>query len=156
MKRLEPEINLKTIAILAAEREEENEAFRIFLEQCNPLRIDKQVAALNLLVSAKIDCTACGNCCRKLMISVLPVEEPFFAEHFKITPNQARNKYLSTGLSGAQIMASMPCVFLNNNRCSIYKNRFTDCREFPHLHKPGFARRLWSTLTHYSICPNHL
>ncbi len=148
-----PEINLANIGVLAAEREEENEAFRSFLEGRDPVMIDEQVAALNLLMAAQIDCTACGNCCRKLMISVSPVEEPFFAKHFKVTPDEARVKYLSTGLSGTHIMASMPCVFLNNNRCSIYESRFTDCREFPHLHQPGFTRRLWSTLTHYAMCP---
>jgi hypothetical protein len=147
------ETDLTNIALFAVEREEENEAFRSFLEQRDTVMIDEKVAEINLAVSGEIDCTACGNCCRKLMISILPQEEPFFAEHFQLPAAEAREKYLSGGLSGDHIMTSMPCVFLAGNRCSIYSSRFTDCSAFPHLDKPGFTRRLWSTLTNYGICP---
>jgi hypothetical protein len=35
----------------------------------------------------------------------------------------------------------------------VYENRFSSCREFPHLHKPGFNTRLFETFMHYNICP---
>ncbi len=51
------------------------------------------------------------------------------------------------------IINSIPCHFLKDTTCTIYQNRFTECREFPHLHKANFKARFFSTIQYYSMCP---
>ena len=147
------ETNLEYISEQASLREDEHDAFREFLSRKDAGEIDQAVHLLNKEVSAGIDCTSCGNCCSKLMISILPGERSVFAGHYGISQEEADEKYLSTSIGGKSIMTAMPCVFLDDKKCTIYSKRFTDCREFPHLHQPGFTRRLWATLTNYAICP---
>lgn len=111
------------------------------------------VHRLNDEISPKIDCTLCGNCCKSLMVGIKPEERIFFAEHFQLSNEEAAEKYLATGINGDTIMSNMPCVFLKENSCTIYEDRFSDCREFPHLHQDGFVNRLFSVLSSYGMCP---
>jgi len=145
--------DLGIIAALAEEKEEEHYAFRIFIKGIDGQKIDESVQRLNAAISAQIDCTSCGNCCKSLMVSIKPEERPYFGRHFWLEQDQAELQYLATGASGDTIMANMPCVFLEGNKCSIYASRFTDCREFPHLHKDGFSSRLFSVISSYGRCP---
>lgn len=60
------ETNLKKIAQLAEEKEEENFEFRSFLKETaiSEGKIDKIVQNLYKKYSTLIDCTKCGNCCK--------------------------------------------------------------------------------------------
>jgi uncharacterized protein len=145
--------NLAIIAELAAEREEENYGFRSFLKHSDNGQVDDMVYSLNNSIAPQIDCTQCGNCCKSLMISIAPHEETFFSKYFNLPQTKATDKYLSKGISGGTIMSNMPCIFLADNKCTVYENRFTDCREFPHLHKPNFSSRFFGMIFYYGKCP---
>jgi hypothetical protein len=149
----QPETNLAIIAALAEEREDENYDFRTFLKGHNCDEVDAIVHKLNDEISREIDCTQCGNCCKSLMVSILPEERHFFGEHFRMDQQAAAKKYLAEGTAGDTIMSNMPCVFLSENKCTVYENRFSDCREFPHLHKDNFTGRLFSVIGNYGMCP---
>ena len=64
------ETNLVTIAANAADKEEENNHFISFLKKRDNAALDEVAHGLNNKVSNDIDCTACGNCCRSLVINV--------------------------------------------------------------------------------------
>ena len=145
--------DLEQIAALAEAGEDELHDFRLFLKRQDKEAIDERVHRLNDEISSRIDCTNCGNCCKTLMVGILPEERPFFAAHFKLSSQEAGEQYLATGASGDTIMSNMPCVFLCENKCTVYENRFTDCREFPHLHKKNFTGRLFSVMNSYGRCP---
>jgi uncharacterized protein len=145
--------NPAAIAALAEEREDENYAFRSFLKMQDSDKVDALVHQLNDNIAPQIDCTTCGNCCKSLMISITPPERPFFASHFNLPQEEASKKYLTQSVGGDTIMSTMPCIFLSENKCTVYEQRFTDCREFPHLHKPGFTNRLFGMVMYYGTCP---
>lgn len=145
--------DLKQIECIAAKKEGENERFRIFLKQQDSDEIDLTVHKLNAEVTAEIDCTQCGNCCKSLMINVTVEETTLLATHLQLSKDDVKKIYLEESEEGQMIINKIPCHFLTNNRCSIYENRFTDCRDFPHLHKPHFTGRLFGTMMYYSICP---
>jgi uncharacterized protein len=145
--------DLTVIASLAEEREEENYQFRIFLKNRDGQQVDDMVHQLNDAIAPQIDCTQCGNCCKTLMIGIAPEERPFFAQHFNLSPADAEAQYLTQSMDGDTIMANMPCVFLCDNKCTVYEQRFADCRNFPNLHQPGFVHRLFSMVMHYGTCP---
>ncbi|MBC7887436.1 MAG: YkgJ family cysteine cluster protein [Ferruginibacter sp.] len=145
--------DLKKIETIAAEKEDENDRFRIFLKQQDEEYIDSIVHALNEQITAQIDCTQCGNCCKSLMINVSTEEIALLATEFQTSPADVKERYIEESDEGQLIINSIPCHFLSGTTCSIYEHRFTDCRDFPHLHKPGFTRRLFGTLMNYAICP---
>jgi uncharacterized protein len=147
------QINLTAIATLAEEREDENYEFRSFLKMREEDKVDAVVHQLNDEITPMIDCTKCGNCCKSLMISITPPERSFFASHFNLPQLEANEKYLTQSAGGDTIMNTMPCIFLADDKCTVYEQRFTDCREFPHLHKPGFTSHLFGMIMYYGKCP---
>ena len=133
--------------------EEENDAFRLYLKGFNSDELDKKVHELNEVITPAIDCTVCGACCRQLMINVTEEEKIAVANHLNISPLQFKYEYLEESLQGKLIINTIPCHFLSDSKCSIYENRFTECRAFPHLHESNFKGRLFGTLVHYAMCP---
>ena len=132
---------------------EENLAFRQFLKGRNSNDIDEEVHALNDVVSAAIDCTACGACCASLMINVTEDYIPPLSRHLQLSDAAFKEKYIEVSQQGQMLVNAVPCSFLSNNKCTVYAHRFEECREFPHLHKPQFTGRLFGTLMHYGRCP---
>lgn len=147
------ETNKETIAQLASIREDENDAFRSFIKNRDGNQIDELVFKLNSTIEKKIDCTSCGACCNGLMINVTKNEAESAAQQLEMSNEDFKKKYIEESLSGNYIINTIPCHFLKEKKCTIYENRFNECREFPHLHKPKFKDRLFGTLIHYSICP---
>lgn len=141
------------IAEQAEQKLEENDAFRRYLQQINDQDLDHKVHAINDVITPQIDCTTCGACCMQLMINVTEEEQIKVANHLQITPQFFKEKYLEESMQGKLIMGSIPCCFLADSKCSVYENRFTECRAFPHLHEPNFKGRLFGTLVHYAMCP---
>ena len=108
---------------------------------------------LNDEVSAAIDCTACGNCCKTLVINVGKEEIAPLAKYLN-KPNEAvKEQYIEESQQGNFFINTIPCHFLADKKCTIYEHRFRECRDFPHLHKPGFKARLAGTLNYYGMCP---
>ncbi len=145
--------DLEQIKVIAGVKESENDAFRLFLKQQNSGLIDDMVQAINAEVTPQIDCTQCGNCCRSLMINVTQDEAVSLALHLGQPLASVKEKYIETSAEGQLIINSIPCHFLHNSSCTIYTERFNECREFPHLHKANFTGRLFGILSYYSLCP---
>ena len=147
------ETNRETIALLAEKRLDENDVFRTFLNNKDGGIIDEMVFRINENISPRVDCTKCGACCKTLMINVTPCEAESVAQYLDMSTSRFKEKYMEESMQGQMIMNRIPCHFLENTICTIYEQRFTGCREFPHLHRKNFKNRLFGTLIHYAICP---
>ncbi|MEO6916858.1 MAG: YkgJ family cysteine cluster protein [Chitinophagaceae bacterium] len=134
-------------------REDENESFKLFLRGSDPEEIDQLVYAIQEKVTAMTDCTVCGNCCRSLMINVEQEELEPLGIRLRLPVTEIKNRFIEESSQGQLIINTIPCHFLNNSKCTIYEDRFTECREFPHLHKKGFLKRLFGIFMHYDRCP---
>ncbi len=144
---------LDVIALAAEEKEAENQAFKAFLRAQDTADIDRLVQELDAAITPQIDCTSCGNCCRSLMINVTAEEVTSLAAHLQRTEEDVKEQYIETGSgSGQMVINTIPCHFLDGSRCSIYEQRFAECREFPGLHQPNFTGRLFAMLMHYGRC----
>ena len=115
--------------------------------------VDNKVASLNAQIEPAIDCTSCGACCNGLMINVTEAETHLVSGCLNMSQPDFKEKYIEESMGGQLIMNTIPCHFLTDKKCTIYADRFAECRDFPHLHKPNFNSRLFATLIHYSICP---
>lgn len=115
--------------------------------------IDEWVAVINSEIEPAIDCTQCGACCKTLMINVTQQEAKETADFLAISVDDFKGKYIEVSQQGQWIMSQMPCHFLEGSRCGVYEQRFTECREFPHLHRSNFKDRMFGTMIHYAMCP---
>ncbi len=145
--------DLEVIAIAAENKQAENDRFTDFLKSSDSTEIDQAVADLSERVSARVDCTQCGNCCRSLMINVNENEADDVASHLALHREDFDHRFLEKGANGMILINRIPCHFLENNKCSIYEHRFAGCREFPGLHLPAVKKRLFSIFMHYGRCP---
>lgn len=153
LKLIDIIIDRTFIAQQAEKNLDENDAFRSYLQKIDGDVLDAKVHAINEHITPQIDCTLCGACCRQLMINVTPEEKVKVAKHLQITPETFKEKYLEESMQGKLIMGSIPCHFLADSKCTVYENRFAECRAFPHLHEDNFKGRLFGTLVHYAMCP---
>lgn len=119
----------------------------------NANQLDELVKPLAEIITPQIDCTACGACCRSLMINVTDTDAVRMADAVEMTTLDFKKEHLEESIGGQMIMKSIPCHFLADNQCTHYEHRFTECREFPHLHRKNFKGRLFGTLVHYAMCP---
>ncbi|MBK7885690.1 MAG: YkgJ family cysteine cluster protein [Chitinophagaceae bacterium] len=141
------------IAKIADEKQNENDSFRAFLKSKPGDTVDHLVHTINEAITPQIDCTQCGRCCSILMINITEKETIDLSDHLQVPVEAFKEKYVEVSQMGQMVMNKMPCAFLGGKSCTIYEQRFTECREFPHLHKPNFTGRLFGTLMHYAMCP---
>lgn len=147
------ETNLTTIAEYAKKNQTQNDAFCNCLRNIDNDLLDTLIFELNNTIATQIDCTACGNCCKSLMINVNEDEATNAANHLHTSRGEFDKKYIDKGESGRMIINAIPCHFLSDNKCTIYEKRFEGCREFPALHLPNFNKRLFTVFMHYDRCP---
>jgi len=140
-------------------RAAENASFRNFLKHYSKLsaeEVDRLVSQISDRVWKVVDCTTCGNCCRKVspMFDKKDVER--LARHLGTTESEFVAKHLLPAESGEDfpwIMRERPCPFLRENRCSVYDQRPDSCRCYPYLDKPDFVYRTLSMMERLYDCP---
>jgi Fe-S-cluster containining protein len=145
--------NRAFIAEYAIAHVDENDAFVTFVRHANSEQIDDWVHRINAQVEPAIDCTACGACCKTLMINVTPEEAQKTANYLSLPLEKFKKTYIEESQQGQLIISQMPCHFLEGSKCSVYEQRFTECRAFPHLNRRNFKDRLFGTMIHYAMCP---
>tara|TARA_R110002049_G_scaffold194392_3_gene363281 strand:+ start:188 stop:655 length:468 start_codon:yes stop_codon:yes gene_type:complete len=137
MKSLE--INLEKIAKAAIEKQKENVSFGNFLKTQDSKAVDDIVHRLDQEITPKIDCLACGNCCRNLR----PVVTEEAMSPFVEPKNMEAYKYLK----------GFTCKNLDCNSCTIYEERPEECRQYPYLHRDQFVERTSELIQNYEVCP---
>jgi uncharacterized protein len=119
-----------------------------------PKDLDDQFRNLHDEAFQKIDCLACGNCCKTTSPIFIDTDVDRIAKHLKISPANFSEKYLRVDEDNFQVLKSAPCAFLGeDNYCHIYEVRPRACREYPHTNRKRMAQILDLTLENTLICP---
>lgn len=146
--------NPKNINEIAKLNFQENIEFQEYVVQVNSSELDSIIFQIQQEVTNTINCTYCGNCCKSLMINVETEDKIRLANHLKISEKEFDEKYIEKSNSGhLSIMSKIPCHFLDENKCTVYEARPTECRNFPGLDLPHFSNRLFAFFIHYEKCP---
>lgn len=147
--------NPQEIERLAEELEDENWEFRVWIKEqydFDDPKLNGMVWRLAGGLMEEIDCTACGNCCRKTTTPVTEedLEQLSFALSMDISTFQATYLERDEESGGWELPA--PCPFLEGNLCRVYYSRPENCRQYPHLHNDFRAASI-SRFNNTFICP---
>jgi Fe-S-cluster containining protein len=133
---------------------EHQKQYKNFLAKAGKKEVLKMLPDLHEKAFQKIDCLKCARCCKgysprfktpdiKRISKVLQLKESVFIE-----------KYLRLDEEGDYVAVSTPCPFLEeNNHCSIYEDRPSDCRRFPYTDEDVILKRPQLTQKNSSFCP---
>ena len=146
------ETDLVVIASNAEPHWSDNWNFRSYLKQnIDSVEIDRVALKITAEVSAKIDCTTCGNCCREVYPFMTAEDIDLLAEG----TGKPRSEILAQTKieDDLRVFCQAPCPMLKQNKCSVYRHRPVDCREYPHLDKSDFISRSIGHIQNYGTCP---
>lgn len=147
-------IDLKAFRIKSGRNRKKYTTFLKGLHSRKVKQLTAKAKKLNDLAFKKIDCLACGNCCKTMTPTWQPADIKRVAAHFKMTVQQFKNKWLYKDEAGDWMNTKTPCQFLQkDNKCSIYEIRPKDCSGFPHLKHTDFLIGREVNIPNMTSCP---
>ena len=151
MSEKEKYISPQEIFEAARSKQTENIFFKKELKKYSSEVIDEKVQVLKEHFYKAIDCTKCANCCKHLEPGIEDNEIEKLAEKKGMDVIEFRRTYVDFD-GEALFLKTKPCMFLSDNKCSIYDSRPQACALYPHLEQEHFKykKNVWSN---YAICP---
>lgn len=156
------ETDLNRIATITAGQRDDNEAFRYYVDTMwerdgrSDSALDALVESVAAEVSAQVDCTACGNCCRSLQVGLVPGDVPRLADALLIPPERVLERYVARrdGPPDQEwgVFRHTPCAFLRGRTCVVYAHRPQACRAYPAF-TPDFRWLMKPIMAGAGQCP---
>ena len=132
-------MDLKKFDKKVADKKKGLKKFLKKLDKVVPENLEELVSEVDKEVWEKVDCLECANCCKTMTPTFSAKDIKRIAAHFDMKPKQFKDKWLYKDKNGDWMNTSTPCQFLgDDNKCSIYEIRPSDCAGFPHHDKKDF------------------
>jgi Fe-S-cluster containining protein len=104
--------------------------------------------------SQKVDCLSCANCCKNYSPRFKTPDIKRISKVLGMKEGNFIDTYLKIDDEGDYVLITKPCPFLGeDNYCSIYEDRPSDCKRFPYTDEDVFIKRPAITLKNASFCP---
>src|SRR4026207_2560128 len=133
---------------------ERQKVYKSYLQKANKNEALKQLPGLHEEAFEKIDCLQCANCCKNYSPRFKTPDIKRISKHLKLRESEFIDKYLKVDEEGDFVAKTLPCPFLGeNNFCSIYEQRPSDCHRFPYTDEDVFIKRKELTLKNSGFCP---
>lgn len=133
---------------------ERAKVYKDFLAKANKNAVLKVLPDLHEAAFEKIDCLSCGNCCKGYSPRFKTPDIKRISKVLGLRESKFIDKYLTIDQEGDYVLISKPCPFLgDDNFCSIYEDRPSDCKRFPYTDEDVFIKRQVITLKNSSFCP---
>jgi Fe-S-cluster containining protein len=138
----------------AARRKKVLTAFLSKFDEIVPEDLPQLVEEEEAKVWNEIDCTQCANCCKTMTPTYNKEDVTRIAAHLRMQPKVFIQKYLKKEPDSKDwVNKEVPCVFLVDDKCSIYSIRPLDCAEFPHHNKKPFDEYTQTFKNNLVHCP---
>ena len=133
---------------------EHQKIYKNYLHRADKNKVLKQLPELHEEAFEKIDCLQCANCCKKYSPRFNTPDIKRISKHLKLKEGDFIETYLRIDEDGDYVAKSTPCPFLGeDNYCSIYENRPSDCHRFPYTDEDVIIKRQNLTLKNSTFCP---
>lgn len=134
--------------------EEHTKLYKNFLQRANKNKVLKQLPDLHEEAFTKIDCLQCAACCKNYSPRFKSPDIKRISKHLKMKEGNFIDTYLTLDVEGDYVVKSTPCPFLGeDNFCSIYDQRPSDCHRFPYTDEDVLLKRPAITLKNATFCP---
>lgn len=147
--------DLVQIKRFGEKQREENLRFRAWMKRHN--FVERRLKTIAQDVEAKIDCTACANCCRVATTQITERDAVHLAKYLRVKLGDFLHDYTLETEDEGRILkrGEGGCVFLEGNLCSVYDARPSSCQVFPHLVKGNgsLLSRMWHMPDRAVYCP---
>ncbi len=128
--------------------------YKNFLNRVNVQKTLKKLPKLNDEAFEKINCLSCAACCKNYSPRFKTPDIKRISKHLKMKEGEFIQLYLNLDSDGDYVVKSSPCPFLGeDNFCSIYDVRPSDCHRFPYTDEDVLLKRKSLTLKNSTFCP---
>ena len=128
--------------------------YKQYLQKAQKNDVLKKLPGLHEDAFSKIDCLQCANCCKNYSPRFKTPDIKRISKHLKMRESDFIEAYLKVDEDGDFVVRSTPCPFLGeDNFCSIYEQRPSDCQRFPYTDEDVFIKRPQLTLKNSTFCP---
>ena len=135
----------------SAERQKQ---YKQFLERADKNKVLKQLPVFHEEAFSKIDCLQCANCCKNYSPRFKTPDIKRISKHLKMKEGDFIEAFLQIDEEGDYVVKTKPCPFLgDNNYCSIYEVRPSDCQRFPYTDEDVILKRKQLTQKNSTFCP---
>ncbi len=133
---------------------ERKKLYKQFLERADKNQVLKVLPDFHEEAFEKIDCLKCANCCKNYSPRFKTPDIKRISKHLKLKEGQFIETYLRLDSDGDYVVKSTPCPFLGeDNLCSIYEQRPSDCQRFPYTDEDVILKRPAITQKNLTFCP---
>ncbi len=133
---------------------EHQKPYKNFLQRANKNKVLKQLPDFHEEAFSKIDCLQCAACCKNYSPRFKTPDIKRISKHLKMKESDFIEKYLQLDNDGDYVTNINPCPFLGeDNFCSIYGERPSDCHRFPYTDEDVILKRPQITLKNSTFCP---
>ena len=147
--------DLVQIKRFGEKQRDDNQKFRAWLKRHN--FVERRLKAMAQDVEAKIDCTACANCCRVATTPVTERDAENLARFLRVKLAVFLRDYTVETEDEGRVLKrdKNGFIFLEGNLCSVYEARPNTCELFPHLVKGNgsLLSRMWHMPDRAVYCP---
>jgi Fe-S-cluster containining protein len=128
--------------------------YKNFLSKAGKKEVLKELPGLHRKAFDQIDCLQCARCCKRYSPRFKTPDIRRISKRLQLKESVFIEKFLRLDEDGDYVAASVPCPFLgNDNRCSIYEDRPSDCRRFPYTDEDVILKRPQLTQMNSTFCP---
>jgi Fe-S-cluster containining protein len=128
--------------------------YKNFLQRADKNKVLKALPDLHEEAFEKIDCLTCAACCKNYSPRFKTTDIKRISKHLKLRESVFIDTYLNLDSDGDYVVKSSPCPFLgDDNFCSIYDQRPSDCHRFPYTDEDVLLKRHAITLKNATFCP---
>lgn len=133
---------------------ENQKAYKRMLEKGNYNKMLKALPDLHEETFSNIDCLQCANCCKNYSPRFKTPDIKRISKLLRMKEGDFVETYLRLDEDNDYVVKQSPCPFLaNDNTCTIYDDRPSDCRRYPYTDEDVLLDRVQLTLKNATVCP---
>jgi Fe-S-cluster containining protein len=135
-------------------RKDRSKLYKQYLQRPDKNKVLKLLPDFHEEAFSKIDCLSCAACCKNYSPRFKTTDIKRISKRLGMKEGVFIETYLILDEESDYVVNTKPCPFLgDDNFCSIYEDRPSDCVRFPYTDEDVFIKRPLLTQKNSEFCP---